>query len=59
MTRTAMNAEPFILRKATSYLFDRASRPILVGGAGPRSTMCRGSGSVHRHAGTIAERISI
>ncbi|WP_254018592.1 hypothetical protein [Mesorhizobium escarrei] len=40
MTRTPMNAEPFILRKATSYL--RQAKPNDTGwGAGPRSTMCR------------------
>lgn len=43
MTRTPMNAEPFILRKATSYL--RQGKPTDTGwGAGPRSTMCRAGG---------------
>lgn len=42
MTRTPMNAEPFILRKATSYL-RQGSRPILAGAPG-RAAPCAGQG---------------
>ncbi len=40
MTRTTMNAEPFILRKATSYL--RQGKPTDTGWAPSRAAPCAG-----------------